>query len=327
MGYARLIGVYSIFTAFLLTSGMIVTRAQEYPNKAIRLVVQSPPGGGEDLFARMLGKNLTESWGQVVVVDNRPGAGGILGTEIVARAAPDGYTLLMVSSRNAIAPSLYKHLPYDTIKNFAAASLLATSANILVIHPSLPVHSVSQLIALARKRPGELTFASAGVGSMTHFAGELFNSMAKINVVHAPYKGSGPAEVELAGGQIQYMIDSLPAALPNVRSGKTRALATTGNKRSPLLPEVPTVAESGLAGYESKQWWGILLPTSTPQPVILKLNREIVRIMALPNVTELVLSQGAESRTSSSPREFMDYIKEEISLYAKIVAEAGIRAE
>lgn len=322
----KLIGACLVSSMLPLMSGIYVARAQEYPSKTIRLVVQSPTGGGTDLFARVLGRKLTESWRQSVFIDNRPGAGGIVGTEIVARAAPDGYTLLMIPSTHAINPGLYKTLPYDPINDFAAVGLVATSLNILVVHPSLPVRSVAQLIALARKRPGELTFASAGVGSTTHLAGELFRRMAKINVVHVPYKGSGPAEIELAGGQVQYMIDSLPAGLPNVRSGKTRALATTGKKRFPALPEVPTVAESGLPGYESNVWWGVLAPSGTPKPVISKLNKEIVRIMALPDVKELVLNQGAESRTGS-PQEFMDFIKTETNLYSKIIAEAGIKTE
>ena len=300
--------------------------AQEYPTRPIRMVVQSPTGGGADLFARIIGRKLTEGWGQQVVIDNRPGAGGIVGTEFAARAAPDGYTLLLVPSTHAISPSFYKKLPYDPVKDFAAVGQVATSANAVVVHPSLPVRNVAQLIALAKKRPGELTFGSAGVGQTTHLSGELFKSMAKIEVVHVPYKGSGPAEIDLAGGHLQYMVDSMPAALPNIRSGKTRVLATTGAARAQVLPNVPTVSESGLPGYEFATWWGVAAPAGTPSSVIGKLNREIARIMALPDVEEIVRAQGAQSKTTT-PQEFADYIKANIALYARIVAAAGIKPE
>lgn len=310
----------------LMPSVMGTARALEYPSRPIRFVVQSPPGGGSDLLARLLGKQFTEIWGQLVVVDNRPGAGGMIGTAIVARSVADGYTLLLVPTTHSISPSVYKKLPYDTVKDFAPVGQIATSPNVVVVHTSLAVRSIAELIALAKKRPGELAFGSAGIGQTTHLSGELFGSMAKIQVVHVPYKGSGPAEIDLAGGQLQFMVDTMPAALPNVRSGKTRALATTGNKRAAVLPEVPTAAESGLPGYEFTSWWGVSAPAGTPQPIISKLNREIVRIMAQPDIKELVLTQGAESRTGSS-REFADYIKSQIDFFAKIVASAGIKPE
>lgn len=300
--------------------------AQDYPVKTIRIVVAYSPGGGTDVLSRILAKKLTESWGQSVVVDNRPGAGGILGTEILARAAPDGYTLSMIPSTHAINPSLFKKLPYDPIKDFAAASMVATSPNIVVVHPSMPVRSVSALIALARKRPGELTFASAGVGATTHLAGEYFKSMAKIDTLHVPYKGSGQAQIDLAGGQVHYMVDSLPSGLPNTRSGKTIALATTGKQRFVTLPEVPTVHESGLPGYESISWWGIMAPAGTPAAVLAKLQKEIARIMSLPDVKQLVLTQGAEPWLLG-PQEFMDFVRAETVLYARIVREAGIKVE
>ena len=304
----------------------VIGTAQEYPSRPIRFVVQSPPGGGSDLLARLLGRQFTEIWGQLVVVDNRPGAGGMIGTAIVAHAAPDGYTLLLVPTTHSISPSVYRKLPYDAVRDFAPVGQIATSPNVVVVHPSLPVRSVAELIVLARKRPGELAFGSAGIGQTTHLSGELFGSMAKVQVVHVPYKGSGPAEIDLAGGHLQFMVDTMPAALPNVRSGKTRALATTGNKRAAVLPEVPTIAESGLPGYEFTSWWGVSAPAGTSQPIISKLNREIGRIMARPDIKELVLTQGAESRTGS-PREFADYIKSQIDFFAKIVASAGIKPE
>lgn len=315
-----------LYAASLSMACINAVQAQEYPTRSIRVVVPYSAGGGTDIFARILGKKLAEHLGQQVVIDNRVGGGGIIGTEIVAQAPRDGYTLLMLANTHALYPSFYKKLPFDPVKSFDAVTLVAIGPNVLVVHPSLPVHTVGQLVALARRRPGELTFGSAGIGSTTHLAGELFKSMAKINVVHVPYKGSGQAEIDLAGGHVQYMIDSLPAALPNLKSGRTRAIATTDRKRAPALPNVPTIAESGLPNYELVTWWGIVVPAGTPQAVISKLNKEIVQAMALTDVKELLASQGAESRTSS-PQEFTDYIKTQLVFYRKIVASAGITPE
>jgi tripartite-type tricarboxylate transporter receptor subunit TctC len=242
--------------------------APAWPVKSIRLLVGYTPGGGTDIMSRVLAKYLGESVKQTVIVDNRPGAGGVLATELVAKAPPDGYTLLTTPSTHAINPGLYAKLPYDSIADFTAVGLIATSPNVFVVHPLLPVRSVRELIALARSRPGELTFASAGVGSTTHLAGEYFRSLAKIKTVHVPYKGSSQAEIDLATGQVHYMIDSAPAALPNIKAGRTRALATTGAKRFSALPDVPTAAESGLREYESISWWGIIGPAGMPQAVV-----------------------------------------------------------
>ena len=315
-----------IAPAMLAAALACAAAAQDYPVRSIRIVVAYSPGGGTDLISRTLARKLTESWGQSVIVDNRPGAGGILGTEIVARAAPDGYTLGTIPSTHAINPSLFKKLPYDPIKDFVMVNMLATSPNILATHPSLPVRNTRELIALAKRRPGELTFASAGVGSTTHLAGEYFKRKAAIDVLHIPYKGSGQAEIDLAGGQVHYMVDSLPAALPNVRAGKTRALATTGSKRFPGLADVPTVTESGLKGYESISWWGIAGPAGIPSGITAKLQKEIARVMSLPDVKELMLRQGAESWTIG-PQEFLEFLKQETDLYARIVREAGIKVE
>ncbi|HKA41896.1 MAG TPA: tripartite tricarboxylate transporter substrate binding protein [Burkholderiales bacterium] len=313
--------------AALIPAGAAGTvRAQEYPAKPVRLIVQSPPGGGADFLARVLGRQLAESWGQTVVIDNRPGAGGAIGTAMVAHAPPDGYTLLLVPSTHAISPSFYKKLPYEPIKDFAPVAQIATSSNVVVVHPSLPVRSVAELIALAKRRPGELSYGSAGIGATTHLSGELFRSLAGIRVVHVPYKGSGPAEIDLAGGHLQFMVDTMPAALPNVRSGKTRALATTGRERAASLPELPVVAESGLPGYEFTTWWGVSAPSGTPPAIVAKLNKEIVRIMAQAEIRELTLTQGTEPRTGT-PQEFADYIKSQIEFFAKIVASAGIKPE
>jgi tripartite-type tricarboxylate transporter receptor subunit TctC len=301
-------------------------QAPVYPTHAVRLIVGYSPGGGTDVLSRVLAKYLSESFRQSVVVENRVGAGGILATELVAKAAPDGYTLLTTPSTHSINPSLDAKLPYDPIRDFTSIGLIATSPNTFVVHPSLPVKTVRDFIALARERPGELTFASAGVGSTTHLAAEYFRSMAKLKALHVPYKGSGQAEIDLATGQVQFMIDSTPAALPNIKANRTRALATTGKQRFSMLPDVPTVAESGLSEYESVSWWGILAPAGTPQAIVERLNREIGRIMNLPEVKKLVLSQGAESLTST-PQEFLDYIKQETALYSRIVKDAAIKIE
>ena len=305
---------------------VIPAHAQQYPAKPIRLVVGYSPGGGSDLLARLLARKLTESWGQSVVVENRVGAGGIVASEVVARSPGDGYTLLIIPSTHAINPGLFRKLPYDSIRDFTMVGLIATSPNVLVVHPSLPVKSARELIALAKKRPGELSFSSAGVGSTTHLAGEYFRRLGKIDALHVPYKGSGQAEIDLAMGQVQYMIDSIPAALPNIKAGRTRALATTGKERFALLPDLPTVAESGLPGYESISWWGIVGPGGLPQPVVERLNREITRIMNLPDVKEQARGLGADSWTST-PQRFLDYIREETELYGRIIREAGIKIE
>lgn len=300
--------------------------AQNYPAKPVRVVVPYSAGGGTDIFARMIGKKLGDRWNQQVIIENKVGAGGIVGTETVALSPADGYTLLMMANTHALYPSFYKNVPFDPLKSFAAVSLVASGANVLVVHPSLPVTTVSELIALARQRPGQLTFASAGKGSTTHLAGELFRSMARIDVTHVPYKGSGQAEIDVAGGHVQYMIDSLPAALPNIKSGRTRAVATTDKRRAPALPDVPTIDESGLPGYEITTWWGIAAPAGTPPATVSRLNRDIVAVMALPDVRELLASQGAEPRTGT-PEAFAGYIRDQIDFYRKIIDSAGIKPE
>lgn len=300
--------------------------AQPYPSKPIRLIVGYTPGGGTDVISRVLAKYLGESVKQTVIVDNRPGAGGLLATQLVASAPPDGYTLLTTPSTHAINPGLYAKLPYDSIKDFTAIGMMATSPNAFVAHPSLPVRTVRDLVALAKARPGELSFGSAGVGSTTHLAGEYFRSMAGIKTVHVPYKGSSQAEIDLAIGEVHYMIDSTPAALPNIKAGRTRVLATTGNQRFSALPDVPTVAESGLPQYESVSWWGLIGPAGMPQAVVDRLNAEIGKAMVMPEVKKLVLAQGAEASTST-PAQFLDYMKREMALYARVIREAGIKIE
>lgn len=319
----KLLGL--LFSFVTIGSVALAAFAQEYPTKPIRLIVAYTPGGGSDLLGRVVAKKLGEALGQQVIVENRPGAGGNIGTEAMAKAAPDGYTLGIVPSTHAIAPNLYARLPFDPIKDFTFITLVASGPNILICHPSVPATSVKELIALAKRRPGELTFASAGVGSSTHLAGEYFKSVANINVVHVPYKGSSQAQIDLAGGQVSYMVDSMPSALPKVQAGRIRALATTGKTRFPALPSVPTVLESGLP-YESISWWGIVGPAGIPQTIVNKLLAEITRFMSLPDARQIVATQGAEV-TTGTPQQFLDYVKQETALYGNIIRTANIHTE
>ena len=309
----------------LLLIAAPATFSQDYPVKPIRIIVSYAPGGGTDVIARALARKLNEAWGQPVIVENRPGAGGNIGTEAVAKAAPDGYTLSLVPSSHAVAPLFYSKLAFDIFKDFTFITLVASGPNIVVVNPSVPATSVGELIALAKRQPGELTLASAGVGSSTHLAGEYFNSVAGIKALHVPYKGSSQAETDLISGRVSYMVDSIPSALPKVQAGQIRALATTGKRRFAALPNVPTALESGLP-YESISWWGVIGPANLPQPIVDKLASEITRIMRLDDVKEFIAAQGAEV-TVSSQQEFVDLVKRENNLYAKIIKDANIRLE
>ena len=315
----------SILAGIALAMAAPPTFADDYPAKPIRIIVSYAPGGGTDVIARVLARKLNEAWGQAVIVENRPGAGGNIGTEAVAKAAADGYTLSLVPSSHAIAPLFYTKLPFDVFKDFTFITLVASGPNIVVVNPSVPATSVADLVALAQQKPGELTFASAGVGSSTHLAGEYFNSVAGIKALNVPYKGSSQAETDLISGRVSYMVDSIPSALPKVQAGQVRAIATTGKRRFPALPNVPTALESGLP-YESISWWGVIGPANLPQPIVDKLAAEITRIVRLPDVREFIAGQGAEV-TTSSPQEFADLVKQDNALYAKIVKDANIRIE
>jgi tripartite-type tricarboxylate transporter receptor subunit TctC len=299
--------------------------AQEYPSRPVRIIVAYTPGGGTDLAGRVLAKKLGEVWNQQVIVENRPGAGGNIGTDAIAKAAPDGYTLGVAPSTHAIVPALYSKLPFDTIKDFTFVSLIAIGPNILVCHPSVPATTVKELIALAKRRPRQLTFASAGIGATTHLAGEYFKNVAGIDVLHIPYKGSSQAQIDLVGGQVSFMVDSMPSALPKVQANKIRALATTGKKRYAALPNVPTVLESGLQ-YESISWWGVVGPAGMPQPIVNKLVADVTRVMGQQDVKDILATQGADA-TSSTPQQFLDWVKQETALYTKIIKDANIRIE
>ena len=302
-------------------------RAQDYPIRPLRFIVPYPPGGAADIVARMVAQKLTAALGATVVIDNRAGAGGNLGTDLAAKAAPDGYTLLMGNvGPIAINPGLFRKLPYDPLRDFAPVSLLAVYPNVLVINPSLPVKSVTDLIGYARVRPGQLAFASAGNGSSTHLAAELFKSMAGIEMMHVPYKGGSQAVVDVIGGQVQMYFSSVLGALPHVKSGKLRALAVTGSRRSRAAPELPTIAECGFPGYEANNWLGLLVPAGTPNPVITRLDQEIVKAFAQPEFHEKISVQGGDAETGS-PAQFAAYIRAEIKKWAQVIKASGAQAE
>jgi tripartite-type tricarboxylate transporter receptor subunit TctC len=317
---------YVRLLAALAACGIVCgAAAQPYPSKPVRMVVAQSSGGNADFISRAYAQRLAERFGQQIVIDNRPGAAGIIGTEIVARAVPDGYTLLVAPTGHGINPSLYK-LPYDPQRDFAPISLLAVSYAVLVVNPQLPVHSVNELIAFARSRPGKLHFASSGLAAATHLAGELFNSMAGVNIVHVPYKGAPTALVDLVSGQVEIMFASPPSAMPLVRSGRLRALATTGSKRAAYLPDAPTVAEAGVPGYEVTIWQALLAPARTPAAVIARLHREIADIARQADMRERLAVDGTEP-VGSTPREAADHIAAEIARWAKVIKAIGLKAD
>jgi tripartite-type tricarboxylate transporter receptor subunit TctC len=291
------------------------------------MIVPFSPGGTSDTLARILGQKMTEAWGQQVVVDSRPGASGIIGTEIAMRAAPDGYTLMHGNmSQFAINPSLYARLPYETLRDFAPLSLIATAPQLLVVNPAVPAKSVKELIDLARAKPGTLNFGSGGVGTLAFVGGEMFKSATGVNMVHISYKGTVLALNDLLGGQVQVLFSDMPIALPHAKTGKLRALAVTGAQRTPLVPGMPTVAESGVPGYALVNWWGIFAPRGVPAPIAAKLTAEIVRIHALPDLKERYAALGVEA-TSSASGEFAAYIKAEAARFAKVLRETGVKLD
>jgi tripartite-type tricarboxylate transporter receptor subunit TctC len=289
-------------------------------------VVPSSPGGGTDISARILAPKLTESLGQQVVVDNRPGAGTMIGGEIVARSAPDGYTLLMGISTLAINPAIYKSVRYDALRDFAPISQAVSLSNVIVSHPSLPAKNVKELVAFAKARPGQLNFASAGVGTSPHLSMELFLVMTGLKMVHVPYKGSGPGTADTVAGHVMLMAPNMLTALPHIRSGRLRAFGVTGVRRAPGANDIPTIAEAGVPGYEAVQWYGVLAPAGTPRPIVDRLHAEVVKALQQPDVKERLAHDGAEG-VGSSPEEFARYLKSETDKWAKVVKAAGIRAD
>ncbi|MGZ5162094.1 MAG: Bug family tripartite tricarboxylate transporter substrate binding protein [Burkholderiales bacterium] len=301
--------------------------AGAYPAKPIRMIVPFTPGGPADMIARPVAQGLTERLGQQVIIDNRPGAGGNIGAEALAKSAPDGYTM-MVTTPGIIAvnPSLYSKIPFDTIRDFAGVTNAATTANIMIVHPSLPVKTVKDLIQIARARPGELSYASAGNGSASHLGTEIFKSMAKVNIVHVPYKGAAPGVTDLMGGHVQMMIIGMAVGLPAARGGKVKPLGVSSLTRSPAAPDLPTLNESGLPGFEVVNWMGFLVPARTPHDIVAKLNAEIRAILQAPDTRERLLKQGMEP-VGNTPEEFDAYIKSEIAKWSKVVKLAGIKAD
>jgi tripartite-type tricarboxylate transporter receptor subunit TctC len=298
----------------------------QYPAHPVRFIVPSAAGGGTDIIARAVSLKLSEALGQQFVVDNRPGAGQMIGIELAAKAPPDGHTILMAASTLAINSVMYKKVPYDPLRDFAPITQAASLANVLVVHPSLPVKSLAELIAYAKARPGELNFASAGIGTSPQMSIELLKSMAGIDMVHIPYKGTAPGVVDLLAGQVKVMAPNVLTALPHIKSGKLRALAVTSGKRSQALPEVPTVAEAGLPGYDSTQWYGVLAPAGTPREIVARLHAEIVRALRDPEVGKRLEADGAEA-VGSSPEEFSAFIRSETEKWAKVARAAGIKPE
>lgn len=300
--------------------------AQSYPAKPIRLVVGVPAGGTNDVVARLVAQKMSAQLGQQIIVDNRAGANGNIGAELVAKSPPDGYTLFMASiGVSSIHPSLYSKMPFDTLRDFAMISQLTSIPQIIVVHPSVPVKDVKQLIAYAKAKPGQLTFAG-GTGSSAHLAGELFKSMARVDMLHVPYKGSAPALIDLLGGQVAIVFDQIVTSLPHVRSGKLRALAVTTLKRSSVAPEIPTVSESALPGYSITTWHGLIAPIATPRDIISRLSSETAKALESAEIKEKFLAQGAEP-TPSTPEQFRAFIKSETDKWASVVKAAGLKPE
>jgi tripartite-type tricarboxylate transporter receptor subunit TctC len=313
--------------AALLTVCVSGAWAQAYPTKPIRLVVPFPAGGTTDILAREVGQRLSVTLAQPVVIDNRPGAAGNIGSELVAKSAPDGYTLLMCTvSTHAINPNLYAKMPFDHVKDFVPVILVAGVPNVLEVTPALPVNSVADLIKLAKEKPGQINFASSGSGTSIHLSGELFKTMAGVDMTHVPYKGSAPAITDLMGGQVQVMFDNLPSSLQQIKAGKLRAIAVTSAKRAPALPDVPTIAESGLPGFEATSWFGIVAPAGTPPAIIARINADVNQWLQSSEAKEKLLAQGAAA-AGGTPEQFAAHIRSETEKWAKVVKASGAKVD
>jgi tripartite-type tricarboxylate transporter receptor subunit TctC len=310
----------------LLAAIAVGGAAQDYPTRPIRMVIPFPPGGGADIAGRIVGQKLTERLGVQVVIDNRPGASTLIATEITAKAPGDGYTLLMAAGSHAINPALYGKLPYDAVRDFAPVTLVGSAPQLLIAPAALPANSVRELIALAAGKPGELRYASGGNGSPSHLAMELFKSMAKVDMVHVPYKGGDPVLVALLSGEVHLYFGNIRATMPHVRSGKLKALAVSSPKRSPAAQEVPTIAETGLPGYSMMAWWGLLAPAATPRTIVERLHHEVARQLGEPALRDRLAAVGIDT-VGSSPDAFGAYIRQEIATWTKVVKTAGIRID
>jgi tripartite-type tricarboxylate transporter receptor subunit TctC len=300
--------------------------AQNYPNRPVRIVVPYAPGGNTDFTARVIAAKLTDVFGQQVTVENRAGGATNIGTDLVAKAAPDGYTLLMGGASNAINMSLYQKLPYDTLRDFAPVSLCVKGANVLAVHPSLPVKTVKELIALAKTRPGKLNYASSGLGSSNQMAGELFKLMAGVNIVHVPYKGNSPALTDTIGGQVEMIFSGVPLLVPHIQAGRIRAIGIGSLKRFVALPEVPTISEAGLKGYEATTWFGLLAPVKVPKEIVARWNAEVGKILASSEVSARFVNEGVDP-IGGTTEFFGAFIRDEIAKYAKVVKAANLKGE
>jgi tripartite-type tricarboxylate transporter receptor subunit TctC len=319
-------------TTLALTLGIaaaaiaVPAAAQQYPAKSIRVVVPYVAGGNTDFTARVIAQKLAEAWGQQIIIENRPGGATNIGSDLVAKAVPDGYTILMGGAANAINMSLYPKMPYDTQRDFAPIILCVQGANLLAIHPSLPAKNVKELIALAKARPGKMSYGSSGLGSSNQMAGELFKLMAGVDILHVPYKGNPPAITDTIGGQIEMVFSGVPALIPHIQAGRLRAIGIGSAKRFPAVPDVPTISESGLKGYEATTWFGLMAPVKVPREIITKWNAEVGRILASQEVSSRFISEGIEPM-GNSPEWFAKFIADEIAKYAKVVKAANLKGE
>jgi tripartite-type tricarboxylate transporter receptor subunit TctC len=322
-GSDSLLAAVGVVTAMLAAA--IPAVAEDYPARPVRLIIPFPAGGSNDVVGRLVAAYLGERFGRQMVVDNRSGAGGVIGTEAAAKSPPDGYTLLLISMAHAVNPWLFK-LPYDPIRDFAPVALLAEGANVLVVNPSLPVNSVKELIALAKQKPGDLQYASAGIGTFQHLGAELFKLMAGVDMVHVPFRGGGPSMISVVGGHTRVTFPSLAQTVPYIKSGTLRALGTGGRERSPVLPDVPTIAEAGLPGYEAINWWGVVAPAGTPRAIVDRLNGEIAAVQSSPEAQKQFASEGA-TPVSKTSGDFGGFMVSEMDKWGKVVRQGGIKAE
>ena len=318
---------WTVALAAALAASTALAQSPAFPVKPVRIIVAFPPGGGTDIVARLLGQKLAESWGQQAVVDNRAGASGVIGTEAAARAAPDGYTWFMGTMGNlTVNQHLYKKMPVDPQRDLAAMTQVVAVHFVMVSHPSLPAKTVKELIALAKARPGQINYSSSGPGGAPHLGGELLKSMAGINLVHIAYKGSGPSFTDLLGGQVSLTFDSLVQAYPYIKAGKLNAMAVLGSKRSPLLPQTPTVAEAGVPGYELTNWFGLVVPAATPRELVTRLYNDVAKVLAQPDVRDKLQAMGADV-IGSTPEQFSAFMRAETAKWAKVIKVAHITAE